>query len=227
MKNFLIFCTLASAVIGTLSGCQTRPAPVEIYNSGVVQYNSGQYAKAIGMFKWSLERGREYAPALLGLAKTYLALSQQAYSRKQFVTSREDLEHALHWAGQAIMADPGNPETFQVKIDILKMRGQVEGAINTARRAAKLAGPSPTTMIMLANTYLDQGDFDNALIALRQGLRITPDHVALTVELARLYEATGRKSAALEQYERAYKIDPYYPGVLEKVVELRARSTDK
>ncbi|NLX07145.1 MAG: tetratricopeptide repeat protein [Phycisphaerae bacterium] len=223
MKDFRIRQgVVACILLGLLAGCEGTTDPISIYNTGLEQYEVGEYDRAIGMFKWSLEEGgREFKPALLALAKTHLALARRSFQQREFLAAYKDLETALNWANQAINADPGNPETFRVKVAILKMRGEVEGVLVTARRAAELVGPSPSTVIMLARTYREQGDYDNAVITLKQGLSVSPDNVELNVELARLYDTIGRGSLALEHYERAYRLAPDYPGLEQRINRLR------
>jgi len=209
---------------GLLCGCSWTEDPVKIYNRGVTYYNQGDYSSAMGMFKWSLEKRREYSAPMIGLARCHLALARDELARKENIGAFKDLENALYWTNQAIAIDPGNTEPYTTKIDILKVRGQVEQAIATARRATEQAGPSANTLIMLARTYGSLGDYDNAELALKQGLRISPQNVELTVELARLYDKLGRTDLALHYYEQAYRLDRHYPNLLMRIAQLRVRS---
>jgi len=220
---------IVSVVLGTVlvAGCAPANDPIKLYNTGVEHYNGGEYAKAIGMFEWSLERGREFSPSLIGLAKCHLALAQHGLEEGNHLAAFTDLEHALNWINHAIDAAPGSTEAYRTKIAILTARGEVEATVATARQADALAGPSADTVIMLAQTHQTLGDYDGAELALKQGLKVAPKDVSLTIELAKLYDRLERYDLALEYYQQAYKIDPHYPDLLERIAWLRALASER
>lgn len=216
----LIMVSVAACLAG---GCSEIRDPVKLYNMGVDAYNAKKYSEAMSMFKWSQELHREFSPPMIGLARCHLVLAEQELARSSQLSAFRDLQDALYWSNQAINADPGNLDGFRTKIAVLKAMGRAESAIQTAEWAAKNVGPSAKTMLMLARTYLDLKEQDQAEEALKRGLGIWPEDTELTLELAKLYDKTGRLKQALAYYEQLYRLDPTYdPELLMRIAELKA-----
>jgi tetratricopeptide (TPR) repeat protein len=217
-----LMCGLMMAAV--LAGCSGKEKdPVKIYNAGVREYNAGNYPEAIGMFKWAMERkGPEWHRPQQGLAKCYLALARKELSAGNYYGAYSDLEHAYRWAKGAVDAGPGNSENSRVKVEILKAMGEVEGCIAAARDASALAGPSAHTLLMLAETYMEMSDLDNAEIAMHQAYVLDPKNVNTLMFIGRLYDKSNRYDQALEYYEKAYSIDRNYPGLIDRISAMRA-----
>ena len=218
------YLSLFSLLLGgwLVSGCSATNNPTKLYNMGVEQFNQGNYPKAMGMFKWALEKRREFSQPMIGLARCYLTLATKGLVKKDSTAALKDLEEALYWINQAVNADPGNTQAFKTKIAILKTRGQAELAVNAARWAARNAGPSASTLIMLAETYRELGDIDNAELALKQGLSVSENNIELLVELAKLYDQVGKYEMSLKYYNLAYEVDQYYPNLLRRIAQIEA-----
>lgn len=219
----LVFILSIAIFISVPLGCSELHNYPKLYNKGVEAYNNGDYTKAIAMFKLALAKEREFAPAMIGLARCYLNFAKEELEKKDLSAAIKDLEEALYWINQAIEAKPGDLKAIRTKIEILKTRGKVESAIRTAEWSATIAGPNASTLIMLAETYESIEDYKNAEEAYKQAGAVDPSNATAYVKLAQMYEKLGRIEEAYEYYLRAYERDNYYPGLLMKISTLKVK----
>jgi tetratricopeptide (TPR) repeat protein len=230
MKQYRIYFVLVLSSLSSIilpGGCSKAEDPIELYNLGVDAYNNRNYPQAMSMFKWSHEKNREFSLPMIGMAKCHLALAKQELADHSRTAALQDLEESLHWTNQATNADPGNMEGFRTKIAVLHALGQAESEVETAQWAAKNAGPSAKTILMLAETYIQLGDLENAEKALTHGLGLWPGNADINAELGELYENTDRSALALKYYEQAYRLDPSARrDLVTKIAQLKATSPD-
>ncbi len=206
-----------------LSGCSRTYDPVETYNRGYAEYISGNCTRAIGYYKWALEIKKEYSAPMIGLARCYLEMAIKNFEENNPGAAMHDLEEALYWSNLAVDADPGNPQVTQVRVEILKMRGEIEAAVRTAQWGAKVQGPNAQSLLLMAKTYMEVGAYDEAQVTIRQAIAVDPYNVDVRTQAAKFYEKIGKPDLAREQYEEIYQMDQANPDVLDKLDSETAR----
>lgn len=194
-----------------LSGCSRKYDPVETYNRGYAEYVGGNCTRAIGYYKWALEIKKEYSAPMIGLARCYLEMAIKNFADNNPGAAMHDLEEALYWSNLAVDADPGNPQVTQVRVEILKLRGEIEAAVRTAQWGTKVQGPNAKSLLLMAKTYVDVGAYDEAQVAIRQAIAVDPYNVDVRTQAAKFYEKLGKPELAREQYEEIYRLDQANP----------------
>lgn len=81
-------------------------------------------------------------------------------------------------------------------------------AMVVCKKVIKNVGSDPRGRLMLARVYLDQGKPPKAEQELHALLAVFPDHVDAMILQAGLYKTTGRKSEAIQQYQRILAVQP-------------------
>ena len=190
-----------------LSGCSRKYDPVETYNRGYAEYVGGNCTRAIGYYKWALEIKKEYSAPMIGLARCYLEMAIKNFADKNPGAAMHDLEEALYWSNLSVDADPGNPQATQVRVEIMKMRGDIEAAVRTAQWGTRVQGPNAKSLLLMAKTYMDVGAYDEAQVAIKQAIAVDPYNVEVRTEAAKFYEKLGKPDLAREQYEEIYQMD--------------------
>jgi tetratricopeptide (TPR) repeat protein len=88
------------------------------------------------------------------------------------------------------------------------MLGDGNAVVEAAQNAFKHAGDNPDAQLAAARALLMAGKLQEAELALAIQVAKHPKHSELAFELGRLYHATGRRMAAIEQYRAAAAVDP-------------------
>jgi tetratricopeptide (TPR) repeat protein len=202
--------TILTAV-ALLSGCSRKYDPVETYNRGYAEYVGGNCTRAIGYYKWALELKKEYPAPMIGLARCYLEMAIKNFADKNPGAAMHDLEEALYWSNLAVDADQGNPQVTQVRVEILKLRGEIEAAVRTAQWGTKVQGPNAKSLLLMAKTYMDVGAYDEAQVSIRQAIAVDPYNIDVRTQAAKFYEKLGKPDLAREQYEEIYRLDQANP----------------
>ena len=79
--------------------------------------------------------------------------------------------------------------------------------------AANLPPPDVERLTLLAGTYEDLGQSEQASAVLRRALQLDPDSIDLLLRCARLEVSAGQKTAAEQLYEKAYRANPELSGL--------------
>jgi len=204
------------------SGCvlQRQYNATEAYDQGMAEYYSGNYTSADQYFKWALDLKKEYGSAMVGRAQCQLQFAKENFASHNTGAALLNLEEALYWANLAVDGDPGNPRSTQVRVDILKLKGQIERGIKTAQWGVNVQGPNADSLLLMAKTYEDAGSYDEAEVAYKQAIAVAPGNVEVRVKAGRFYEKIGKRDLALIQYEEAWQLDPSNEDVQIKISEL-------
>ncbi len=156
-------------------------------------------------------------------ARTYLrtALALQ---------KRGDLTGALHAIAAAESIAPEYAEVPATKGLIVKRSGDLEGGIELMEKAIEMDDRSEMvhqTLNNLGFAYLEKGNCDKAISALKRSVEAKPDYHKALYNLAATLEKCGRLDEAADAYARYLEVnpprDPDAMGFLtRKIEELRA-----
>jgi Flp pilus assembly protein TadD len=127
---------------------------------------------------------------------------------------------AGYFFGLAIETYPGYMAAIQQKAEVLEMKGQYEDAVRLAIWAKDNVGTDRGQLIMLAQKLAEGGDYDNALVRLKQAVALDPHDAYANAELGRFYVMIGRRDDGIDALQRAYRLNPSEPGVIDLLAEL-------
>ena len=164
-----------------------------LYDAGVVAWRRGDGGGALRLF----ERARDVDPFRAVTPTLALGFLHEDAGRP---------EQARDLYAAALELDPGDPEALYRLGRIQRLDGDPAGAVNTLRKALRLAGPDVLLLSELARASMDRGRFENAGRYLREAERLEPDNeeVQWGLGLAALYAGDG--FAAREHLERAVSL---------------------
>ncbi len=137
---------------------------------------------------------------------------------------------------EAIARDPTYPlpytglaEAFIKLNNIHKLTPQEAqlGATRAASRALKLGPSLAETHVALGHVRWNfEGDLSSAEAAFRRAIELSPGHADAHMMLAHLLERTDRPEEALEEAERALRLDPMSASLRRLMVHFKARLRD-
>jgi tetratricopeptide (TPR) repeat protein len=91
-------------------------------------------------------------------------------------------------------------------------RGEPEAAVELIRRALEVDRKNADYLNALGVAYAELGRYDDALGALRRGLRERPASAEAHYNVGKVFEKRRDLAAARDAFSRAVAIDPRYPG---------------
>jgi uncharacterized protein (TIGR02466 family) len=97
------------------------------------------------------------------------------------------------------------------EIDALRRSGQASSALHRCREHVDANPASADLLLALARLESDHGDSDNAVSALEDAARISPDRIEVWVALGDASLAGQRFQSAVNAYQRALNLDPGIP----------------
>jgi len=214
------FVALPALVLACVAGCSATHDPIALHERAVAQYRTGNYVSAIGLYKWALEKDPEQSLSMVGLAACYKALAQQQMHQNNYPAALRDLDEALFWLNQATMTAPGDYRATRLKMDCLDLRGQAEKSLKTAQWTVRYVGPSAESLLLLARSYRDLGDYDNAELAYKQAIAVAPNEPRCHLQAARFYKFLGKHQQALQHLQQALALGPDDPSIVAQIEQL-------
>ena len=125
---------------------------------------------------------------LVPLCRTYLAMRRW-----------EDAEKIAH---QILAADPGNADAFLCLARLALHRDDAEAAINAALDAIGLRFGDPQGHFLLGAALAQNGDWEEARIALEKALTLQPHHLRANRYMGFVLRALGQLDAAVHHEQR-------------------------
>ena len=149
-------------------------------------------------YRRALDIDPEFAPAHVGIAKTWLPLlwSLRADSFE------ESMDNAQRSVDRAMHLDPALAEAYRVLAWIRSNRFDHTGVIRAANEALALNPNDVEAMRYLARSEESQGRFASAVEIYRRQLELDPLNVDLVGGAARALARLGRRDEALGHLER-------------------------
>jgi len=158
--------------------------------AGNIKRAEQEYARASKLSAW-------WASPALGRARALLFLGRLAEARASVAVA----EQRAH----------GDPEVELARAELLWVGGSVRQALASARRAAE--GGAPEARLLEGILLISLGDYRDALRALQDGLRRSPNDPDILDALALAHLRSGQTAKAVEAYRTAAARAPERTGI--------------
>jgi tetratricopeptide (TPR) repeat protein len=180
-------------------------------NMGYAAFKDGDIEEAVKRYRTALLMAPQFVPAYNNLA---VALHRQGKLDEAFDTLR---------AAQKI--DNFDLSLYSNLAIVLRSKGEAEEAHRTLARMEQIKAVSPYTLFVKGRLLRMSGDPAGAEKLLKRAVSREPKNLALRLELAQTYRASGKLDQARKQYEKALRIYPLCPEALQALEELGREPT--
>ena len=175
---------------------------------------------------WFVHSGVEWfwqLPAVTLPAIVYLAMLVAPWRRVEAGPPRWSLRAV--GAGVALLAAVAVVPLYAADRYLAQSQAPVEtqAALAAVERAQRFNPVSSEIPQWEAELAAQAGEWERAEGALREAIRLNPDHFAPRRDLASFYEQRGELGAALASYREAAALNPLDPELANRVIELLAR----
>ena len=198
-------------------GAGVRGAPV-IDSQAWLSFIEGQHLQRLGgpdnihqaeaAFKAVLDTEPEYAPAMLGLTRVYLAPSMMA------ALGPDAIGQARSSANRALQYDP---ELAGAYLELSRISKAIDwnwrAALETARQALKFEPGSAEVLSNASSALSTFGQFEQAISLLNEAVKRNPLVLQNQQRLGLLFEYAGNYKDALLAYRVLLGLNPDYPGL--------------
>ena len=205
----LTFCLLPLAC-----GCQMSATAHNV--DGVRQYQQGQYQGAIEKFRRAIGANPGNADAYYNMAATLHDWGRRSQSEDRLKQS-EGFYH------QCLDLSPDHVDCYRALAVLLVETGRRDSAFTLLERWAARSPQLSDPRIELARLYEEFGDSNAARQYLTQALDVESTSPRAWSALGRLRENEGRLAQALTNYQHAYNLNRYQPGVARRIASLQQR----
>ena len=200
------------AAVAGQTGCSMSAPGRNI--DGVRDFQAGQYSGAIQHFQQALAADPNNADAYYNLGATYYAMGRQR-NDAQLMAQAEGLYH------QCLDLAPDHEDCHRGLAALLVDTNRPESAFTLLRRWAERSQQLSQPRIELARLYEEFGDRDNAVRHLTDALHLDSQNSRAWAALGRLREQQGLTAQALANYQQAYALNQFQPGVADRIASLQ------
>ncbi|MBI5669180.1 MAG: tetratricopeptide repeat protein [Chloroflexi bacterium] len=153
----------------------------------------------------------QYSAALIGgalgwiVAGLLLTRSRMPMAYKEAVRylRKNQYEQAVKVMDRVIKEEPGNPNHYRFRAEVLRVWGKLDRAIRDYRKMTELAPESALAFNGLAEVYLQVGKYADALEAARKANQLAPDDWVTYYNLGMIEDRLKQSAAVVEHLQRA------------------------
>ncbi|MCA9217438.1 MAG: tetratricopeptide repeat protein [Planctomycetales bacterium] len=183
---------------------------------GVSYFQRGQTRQALAEFQNAVATNPRNADAYYNLAATYHQVGRQR-TDKEMLRQAEDLYH------QCLDLHPNHVACHRALAVMLVDTDRPKSAFTLLERWAERAPNYAEPKIELARLHEEFGQKRETRRYLTEAIDADPRSARAWTALARLRESDGELAQALNNYEQAYRLNSYQPGVANQIASLRQR----
>ncbi|MHC5111258.1 MAG: tetratricopeptide repeat protein [Planctomycetota bacterium] len=205
----------AAVLLVPLVGC--GPSFRELRMEGLQVMLEKQYAPARYIFIQADEVKRNQVDNLHDMGFCSVMIARDRVRQGDKVGALQDLDRAVEYYTRAIDAHPGHQSSLIGKNVALELRGEPEAALDHAKWAVRVVGPSARQYLFLADELDQRGDADGALLRYRQAVSIEPDNARAHASFAKFLLRHNNESAAIGHLRYAFKLNPQDAWVREQL----------
>jgi tetratricopeptide (TPR) repeat protein len=193
-------------------GCSLSPSGRNV--DGVRNFQSGQYQRAIQQFQTALASDPNNANAYYNLGATYYALGKQQ-GNMHMMQQAEGLYH------QCLDLAPNHTDCYRGLASLLVDTNRPDSAFTLLKRWGNRSQNLAAPRVELARLYEEFGDRENAVRHLTDALHLDSNSTRAWTALGRLREQQGQLAQALANYQQAYNLNQYQPGLAQRMASLQ------
>src|SRR6184192_2744677 len=209
--------TIAETLQARLSGSEKQmmaktptvnPEAYELYLKGRFFWNKRSGAdlrKAIDYFERAIAKDPNYALAYVGLADSYLLLSQYASA-----SPRESLPPAKAALKKALALDDSLAEAHASCGLLATLELDLHRALDELKRAVELKPNYATAHHWLALAHLTLAQFDSAISEAKRAIELDPLSLVINADTSWIYFSARRYDEAEAQVRKTLEIGPQF-----------------
>ncbi len=199
----IISCAATALLV---AGC--APSFKQYRSEGQKLMAEGRYNAALYQLRTARNMVPEHSWNLCDMAQCHMALAEEAGARQDDRAELRELDRAIACYKRALRSFPGMPTALRGMNHALEVRGDSDEALESARWASEIVGPSAAQQLFLAREYAERGDADQALLCYRQAVAMEPTNPTAHWALGMFYLTLDRRSDGVEHLQTAYRLDP-------------------
>ena len=185
---------------------------------GVRFFEQGYVQPALERFQLALGADPNNEDAYYNLATVYHRVGRQN-SDQRMLRQAEGLYH------QCLDFRPDDVDCHRSLAALLVDSGRTESAFTLLKRWAERRPSYAEPRVELARLYEEFGDQQTASRMLNEALNFQPANARAWSALARIREREGRFAQALTNYQQAFNLNRYQPGLADRIVSLQRQIT--
>jgi tetratricopeptide (TPR) repeat protein len=213
-RTWLRFVAVSLLPFLGLTGCHAPGTRQNI--AGVQYFQQGQPQAAIYQFQQSLARNPQNPDAYYNLAATYHYLGKQNADRA-VLQQAETLYH------QCLDLSPDHVACHRGLAVLLVDTNRPQSAFTLLERWTSGNPHIADARIELARLHEEFGEADEARRYLSQAIDVDPTSSRAWTAMAQLREQDGQLAQALSNYQQAYALNNFQPGVAQRIASLQQR----
>jgi tetratricopeptide (TPR) repeat protein len=197
---------VASAGCGNSSGGNQNSGMIAVTNTkavrntGIAQYNAGEYTEAAGTFKNATRQDPRDYQSYAYLGDCYQQMGQQQQAIQAYKASLDTAKRTLQGHEDA----PFRARTLDGLAGAIAKSGEVE--IDAAQQAAATSATGEG-YFLLAKVHRNLGDADSALDAYNRAALMGPKDFFVSKDYGLFLEQIGQKQQAEKMLRRAYTLN--------------------
>ena len=195
-----------------LTGCQNSGGSMN--QQGVRLFQQGQSPAAIRKFQESIAANPGNFDAIYNLAASYHHYGRQSGDQRV-------LSQAESLYNQCLDVQPNHVACHRGLAVLLVDTDRSQRAFNLLRNWVDRVPNLSDARIELARLHDEFNEPESAQRYLTEAIDINPQDARAWTALAQIRESQGQLAQALNNYEQAYRLNQYQPGVTTKIASLQ------
>jgi tetratricopeptide (TPR) repeat protein len=208
---------LPAEVDTTTPGTAASTRSLEAWDAYHRGERAGTPEEAEQYYRRAIQADPRFALAYVGLSDSMVKQIYASGERRDVI-----LPEAEAAADTALQIDPELPQAWLASAFFFGHRGDAAAEEARIRKAIELNPNFAPAYERLADTLLEAGRTEEALLAAKKGVALDPLSAGLRQSLGDGFEAMGRLDDAEAQYRQAVDINPMSIGSLQALAEFEA-----
>jgi len=181
--------------------------------SGVTYYRQGQYQQAVANFQSAVQTDPTNADAMYNLAAAYHLQAKQTNDQNAWVQAETLYNRCLD-------LNKDHVDCHRALAVLLVETNRQDKAFTLMKNWAIGSPQVASARVELARLYEEFGDGQSATTWLNSALQINPYDARALAALGKMREQQGDVAQAIDNYRRAYALNPNAAGVGERLAAL-------
>lgn len=207
--------SLCVLFFATLAGCNTFSA--NSYNAeGVRMLGALRTDEALDCFEKAAAADPQNPDAYYNLGNVYHNIATHKANGNE-----ADFQRAMYYYDRCLELCPNHLECNRSKATLLCDIGRSDEAFRMTEAWVNRQPASAEPRIELARLYDENGQLTKARDCLNDAVAVDNRNIRAYTALGSVRERMGENQAAVSAYEHALALNPYQPGINDRVVALR------